>query len=52
MRRILGILDRVEELMAGGAILLLAGITIAVCMEVFMRYALKDPIIWVVELAE
>ena len=52
MRRILRVLDRIEELMAGSAILLLAGITIAVCMEVFMRYALRDPIIWVVELAE
>ena len=48
MRRILRVLDRIEELMAGSAILLLAGITIAVCMEVFMRYALRDPIVWVV----
>lgn len=52
MRKTLRILDRIEGLMAGAAILLLVGITLSVCAEVFMRYVLNDPILWVVEIAE
>ena len=32
--------------------LLLVAITLIVCLEVVMRYALNDPLIWVVEIAE
>ena len=52
MQRLLRILDRIEDAMSFGAILLLAAITAAVCLEVFMRYVLNDPLVWVVEFAE
>ena len=52
MQRLLRILDRIEDAMSFGAILLLAAITAAVCLEVFMRYVLNDPLVWVVEFSE
>lgn len=52
MSRLLRILDRIEDAMSAGAILLLVAITLMVCLEVFMRYALNDPLVWVVEFAE
>ncbi|MYG51168.1 MAG: TRAP transporter small permease [Rhodospirillaceae bacterium] len=52
MQRLLRILDRIEDAMSFGAVLLLVAITLAVCLEVFMRYALNDPLVWVVEFAE
>ena len=52
MQRMLRFLDRLENLMAAGAIVLLVAITLSVCLEVFMRYVLNDPLIWVVEMAE
>ena len=52
MQRFLRILDRIEDAMSFGAVLLLVAITLAVCLEVFMRYALNDPLVWVVEFAE
>ena len=52
MQRLLHMMDRIEDAMSFGAVLLLVGITLAVCLEVFMRYALNDPLVWVVELSE
>ena len=52
MQPLLRVLDRIEDAMSFGAVLLLVAITLAVCLEVFMRYALNDPLVWVVEFAE
>lgn len=52
MPRLLRILEWIEDAMSFGAILLLAAITAAVCLEVFMRYVLNDPLVWVVEFSE
>lgn len=52
MQRLFHIQDRIENLMSAGALVLLVAITLAVCVEVFMRYVLNDPLVWVVELAE
>ncbi len=52
MTRLLNTLDRIENAMAGLATLLLVGITGAVCLEVFMRYVINQPLVWVVELSE
>ena len=52
MARLLYALDRIENAMAGLAALLLVGITVAVCLEVFMRYVINQPLVWVVELSE
>lgn len=52
MPRLLRILEWIEDAMSFGAILLLAAITLAVCLEVFMRYVLNDPLVWVVEFSE
>ncbi|MEQ8695869.1 MAG: TRAP transporter small permease subunit, partial [Bauldia litoralis] len=52
MKKLLRILDRIEDAMSVGAVLLLVAITVAVCVEVFMRYVLNDPLVWVVEMSE
>lgn len=52
MTRLLRVLDRIEDAMAAMAIMLLVGITVAVCLEVFMRYVVNQPLVWVVELSE
>ena len=46
------VLGRIEDVMAAAAALLLALVMLSVCLEVFMRYALNSPLVWVVELAE
>ena len=45
-------LGRIENAMAAAAVLLLALVMLSVCLEVFMRYALNSPLVWVVELSE
>ena len=52
MAKILHALDRIENAMAGMATLLPVAITVAVCLEVFMRYVINQPLVWVVELSE
>ena len=52
MHRLDRVLGRIEDVMATAAILLLVAVTLSVCLEVFMRYALNSPLIWVVELSE
>ena len=52
MTRLPRALDRIENAMAAMAIMLLVGITCAVCLEVFMRYVVNQPLTWVVELSE
>ena len=46
------ILDRIMEIFAFLAGLILAFILLSVCLEVFMRYFLNRPLQWVVELTE
>ena len=52
MTRFLRALDQIENAMAGAATMLLVAITGAVCLEVFMRYVVNQPLVWVVELSE
>ena len=46
------ILDKIMEIFAFLAGLILAFILLSVCLEVFMRYFLNRPLQWVVELTE
>lgn len=52
MGGLLRLLDRIENVMAAAAMLLLVAVTVSVCLEVFMRYVLNSPLTWVVELSE
>jgi TRAP-type C4-dicarboxylate transport system permease small subunit len=52
LARIGCILDRIIDLCAFAAGLLLSFILISVCLEVVMRYFLNRPLQWVIELTE
>lgn len=52
MKGMLRLLDRIEGIFAGVAIFILVIVTLAVCLEVVMRYAFNSPLIFVVEIAE
>ncbi|MEW6261920.1 MAG: TRAP transporter small permease [Thermodesulfobacteriota bacterium] len=45
-------LDRLEDFCFGLAGLILAFIIVSVCLEIVMRYGLRSPLTWVIELTE
>ena len=52
MKGLLHRLEQIENFLAGVAIFLLVLVTLAVCLEVVMRYGFNSPLVFVVEIAE